>query len=96
LLVGASPYFTGVVRRGFAFAMVLLGAVLRRVDTLRATDPGAALARAIRETETVLLPLPSSSGRLHPQKVVNDSHFWLQIFDRYAHGNNFAKSILCT
>ncbi len=97
LLLGASPYFTGVVRRGFAFTVVLLGEVLRRVDTLDPkTDPGTALAVATRETEIALLPLPTSSDKLHPQRALNDSHFWLQIFDRYAHGNNFAKSILST
>jgi hypothetical protein len=95
LLVGASPYFTGVVRRGYANLLVTVAFILERWGrNMAQKSRRAALLDALRVVERDFVLHGAERGDASVHELINRYRLPLHLFDNLTHRRFFARSMV--
>lgn len=93
LLVGASPYFTGVVRRGYAHLLVTVALILEQWG--REEEPRCpALLDAIGNVERDFVVHGAQRGEVPVQELISRYRFPLHLLDNLTHRRIFARAMV--
>lgn len=95
LLVGASPYFTGVVRRGYAHLLVTVALIMEHWSKAMARQARReALLGALRVVERDFVLHGAQRGEVPVQELIGRYRFPLQLLDSLTHRRFFARSMV--
>ena len=95
LLVGSSPYFTGVMRRGYANLMVITAMICDQAARRSAAFGAVGRAeRAIIEVERDYVLHAGRRTEVSVQERINRHRHVLQVVDSFFHQKAFARSMV--